>query len=145
MVNNMKKTLLLLFLILILSLTLAACGGAKSSDAQTSQVDLSSLPVDLTVQQVNEIRNNPDVVLIDVREQWEYNAGHIPNVKLIPLGTIPNRLQEIPKDKFVVMTCHTGNRSNQATKFLRANGYNNVHNMLGGIAAWEKAKLPVEK
>ena len=142
----MKKTLPIFLIIALLALTLAACGGGSSpAEAPAKQVDLSSLPVDLTVQQVNEIRNNPDVVLIDVREQWEYDAGHIPNVKLIPLGQLPNRMSEIPKDKFVVMTCRSGNRSGQATKFLREQGFDNVHNMQGGIAAWQKAGLPVEK
>jgi rhodanese-related sulfurtransferase len=143
----MKKTFPILLILALLALTLAACGGASApaAEAPANQVDLSSLPVNLTVQQVNEIRNNPDVVLIDVREQWEYDAGHIPNVKLIPLGELPNRVNEIPKDKFVVMTCRSGNRSGQATKFLRDKGFDNVHNMQGGIVAWQKAGFPVEK
>ncbi len=140
----MKKTIFSLLVILLLAAVVAACGGGSASE-QAAQVDLASLPVDLTVQQVNAIRNNPDVVLIDVREQWEYDEGHIPNVKLIPLGELPNRLNEIPKDKFVVMTCRSGNRSGQATKFLRSQGFDNVHNMQGGILAWQKAGLPVEK
>ena len=144
---SMKKTLSILLIIALLAITLAACGGASApaAEAPAKQVDLSSLPVDLTVQQVNEIKNNPDVVLIDVREQAEYDAGHIPNVKLIPLGQLPNRVSEIPKDKFVVMTCRSGNRSGRATRFLRDQGFDNVHNMEGGIVAWQNAGLPVEK
>ncbi|HID35374.1 MAG TPA: rhodanese-like domain-containing protein [Anaerolineae bacterium] len=142
----MKQTLLALLLFLLLAALLAACGGASApaTDAAAS-VDLASLPVDLTVEQVNAIRNHPDVVLIDVREQWEYDEGHIPNIKLVPLGQLPNRLNEIPKDKFVVMTCRSGNRSNQAAQFLRQQGFDNVHNMQGGILAWQQAGLPVEK
>jgi len=141
----MKKVFILFLLTLLLATVVSACGGAATSPEQAAQVDLASLPVDLTVEQVNAIRNHPDVVLIDVREQWEYDAGHIPNVKLIPLGELPQRINEIPKDKFVVMTCRSGNRSNQATQFLRKQGFDNVHNMEGGILAWEKAGLPVEK
>ncbi len=141
----MKKVFILFLLTLLLATVVSACGGAATSPEQAAQVDLASLPVDLTVEQVNAIRNHPDVVLIDVREQWEYDAGHIPNVKLIPLGELPQRINEIPKDKFVVMTCRSGNRSNQATQFLRKRGFDNVHNMEGGILAWEKAGLPVEK
>ncbi len=141
----MKKTLLSLLLFLLLAALLAACGGADAPATDAASVDLASLPVDLTVEQVNAIRNQPDVVLIDVREQWEYDEGHIPGVKLIPLGQLPNRLNEIPKDKFVVMTCRSGNRSNQATQFLRQQGFDNVHNMQGGILAWQQAGLPVEK
>ena len=139
-----KKTLIAVLLLMsLLMLGLAACGGGSQKTEQ--QVDLTSLPVDLTVQQVADIKDHPDVVLIDVREPWEYNEGHIPGVKLIPLGQLTNKLDEIPKDKFVVMTCRSGNRSNQATQFLRSQGFDNVHNMLGGILAWQKAGLPVEK
>ncbi len=139
-----KKTLIaILLLISLLMMALAACGGGSQKTEQ--QVDLTSLPVDLTVQQVAEIKDHPDVVLIDVREPWEYNEGHIPGVKLIPLGQLSDKLDEIPKDKFVVMTCRSGNRSGQATQFLRSQGFDNVHNMLGGILAWQKAGLPVEK
>ncbi len=139
-----KKTLIAVLLLMsLLMLALAACGGGSQKTEQ--QVDLTSLPVDLTVQQVADIKDHPDVVLIDVREPWEYNEGHIPGVKLIPLGQLTNKLDEIPKDKFVVMTCRSGNRSNQATQFLRSQGFDNVHNMLGGILAWQKAGLPVEK
>ena len=47
--------------------------------------------------------------------------------------------------KFVVMTCRSGNRSGRATRFLRDQGFDNVHNMQGGIVAWQNAGLPVEK
>ena len=141
----MKKTLFSLLVILLFASLLAACGGSAPAAEKAPEVDLTALPVDLTVQQVNAIRNHPDVVLIDVREQWEYDAGHIPDVKLIPLGELPNRLDEIPQDKFVVMTCRSGNRSNQAAQFLRSKGFDNVHNMQGGILAWQQAGFPVEK
>jgi len=141
----MKKRFPLFLILAFLVLVLAACGGSKAPAAEAPQVDLASLPVDLTVQQVADIMNNPDVVLIDVREPSEYAAGHIPGVKLIPLGTLPGRVNEIPRDKFVVMTCRSGHRSSQATKFLRDQGFDNVHNMMGGISAWKQAGLPVEK
>jgi len=141
----MKKSLLSLFFFLLFGMVAAGCGRSAPAAEPATQIDLNSLPVDLTVQQVYDIRHHPDVVLIDVREQWEYDAGHIPNVKLIPLGELPNRLDEIPKDKFVVMTCRSGNRSNQATRFLRSQGFSNVHNMKGGILAWQEAGYPIEK
>ena len=141
----MKTKTLLLILILLLAISVAACGGKQATSAPSASIDLATLPVDITVQQVDAIRTMPEVLLIDVREQWEYDEGHLPGITLMPMNSIPNRLDKISKDKFVVITCHTGNRSSQVTKFLRDNGFDNVHNMLGGIAAWEKAKLPVEK
>ena len=85
-----------------------------------------------------------DVVLIDVREQSEYDEVHIPDITLIPLGTIPDSLDQIPTDKTVIVTCRSGNRSGQATEFLRQQGFDNVHNMEGGIVAWQAAGHAVE-
>ena len=104
-----------------------------------------NLPDTVDPQTVAQIKDRADVVVFDVREQVEYDEGHIPGVTLIPLGEVANRLSEIPKDKTVIMTCRSGNRSGQATDFLRQNGYTNVHNMEGGIVAWQQAGLPVDK
>ncbi|MEM7531462.1 MAG: rhodanese-like domain-containing protein [Chloroflexota bacterium] len=57
---------------------------------------------------------------------------------------MPNNLQEIPTDKTVILTCRSGNRSGKATDFLRQQGYTNVHNMAGGILAWQQAGYAVE-
>ena len=138
-----RRSPFLIILLIAILIPLVAC---SSQGAQApSEVDLSALPDTVTPQQVNEIRNHPDVVVIDVREPWEYNEGHIPGVKLIPLGTLPDRMNEIPKDKTVILTCRSGNRSGQAFRFLREQGFDNVHNMEGGILAWEKQGLPVER
>ena len=139
----MSRTLRLTFLLGLLALLLAACGAAAAPAA--TQVDLASLPVNIDVTQAASLLNNPNVVFVDVREQNEYDAGHIPGVKLIPLGSVPDRMSEIPKDKTVVAVCHSGNRSGQATDFLRKQGYTNVHNMTGGMTAWSQAGNPVEK
>jgi rhodanese-related sulfurtransferase len=108
-------------------------------------VNLAQLPETIDVATANALRDNPDVVLIDVREQEEYDAGHIPGVKLIPLGQLQQRLAEIPTDKTVVVTCRSGNRSGQGAVLLRQSGFSRVHNMDGGILAWEAAGLPVER
>ncbi len=142
--------ILVLALAGLLAVGLAACGGsaapaAPAAGAAAAQVDLASLPVNIDVKQAASLLNNPNVVFVDVREQSEYNAGHIPGIKLIPLGTVPDRMSEIPKDKTVVAVCHSGNRSKQATDYLRQNGFTNVHNMLGGMTAWEQGGNPIEK
>ena len=85
------------------------------------------------------------MVLIDVREDSEYAEGHIPGATLIPLGQIPDRLDEIPTDKTVVAVCRSGNRSGQATDYLREQGFDNVHNMEGGMNAWSQAGYEIEK
>lgn len=142
--------------IAILFIFAAGCAGttpAPAGDNQTTNEDTKrsdvvetelNLPLEVSVNEVEALRQREDVVLIDVREDWEYDEGHIPGVQLIPLGDLPQRMSEIPADKTIVAVCRSGNRSGQATNFLRQQGYNNVHNMTGGMNAWEEAKLPVE-
>lgn len=138
---NLRPIAVLILLVLLLAL--AACGGTAAPKGAAP--DLSSLPVDVTVDQAVGLLDNPNVVFIDVREQDEYDAGHIPGVQLIPLGSVPSRLGEIPKDKTVIAVCRSGNRSSQATKYLRDQGFDNVHNMTGGMNQWSQAGHPVEK
>jgi rhodanese-related sulfurtransferase len=143
----MNRRLLALGLLSLILSILVACGGGSTdtSPLQSAELDLSSLSVDLGVSDVNSLRDNPNVALIDVREQYEYDEGHIPGVTLIPLGTIPNRLNEIPTDKEVIFVCRSGNRSNQATQFLQQQGFDNVHNMLGGMNAWVEEGYNTER
>lgn len=134
------------FTLIIFALALAACSGqAAPEPAAPEDIDIANLPADVDVKTAAALQDNPEVVLIDVREQWEYDQGHIPGITLIPMGEVSNRLSEIPKDKTVILTCRSGNRSGQVTDFLRDNGYDNVHNMTGGIVAWENAGLAVEQ
>lgn len=138
----------LLFLVLLLTSILVACGGGEAvapAAVENDGIELSQLPQTIDVETVQALQNRDDVLLIDVREQWEYDEKHIPNITLIPMGEVPNRLDEIPKDKTVILTCRSGNRSGQVTDFLRQNGYANAHNMEGGIIAWEEAGYEVEK
>ncbi|MCO6449938.1 MAG: rhodanese-like domain-containing protein [Caldilineales bacterium] len=141
----MKRILPIAFLLLTLALLLVACGGAADNAPVAEAVDPASLPVTVQAADVNALLDNPDVVLIDVREPDEYAAGHIPGATLIPLGSIPSRMSEIPADKTVIAVCRSGNRSGQATQFLRDQGFDNVHNMDGGMIAWEQAGYQVEK
>lgn len=145
-----RSSFLLIIALVVLALTLTACGGAASTpqavapSSQAAAPDLASLPVNLSVDQAASLLNNPDVVFLDVREQDEYDAGHIPGVTLIPLGSVPSRMNEIPKDKTVIAVCRSGNRSSQATQYLRDQGFDNVHNMNGGMNEWAQAGHPVE-
>jgi len=82
-------------------------------------------------------------VLVDVREQNEYDQEHIAGSILIPLSEFQERYEELPKDKELVMQCRSGARSGQATEFLNAQGYTAV-NMAGGILAWAAAEFETE-
>ncbi|MDX2268881.1 MAG: molybdopterin-synthase adenylyltransferase MoeB [Bryobacter sp.] len=77
-----------------------------------------------------------DFLLLDVREPHEYQIASIPKAQLIPLGTLPNRLTELPKDARIVCHCKSGMRSAKAVDLLKQSGFTNVANMKGGILAW---------
>ena len=141
--KNLKILLPLLALILIL----AACGGQADTAVapEAPAISLEELGTEVDVQTVYDIQDRDDVYVIDVREQSEYDEKHIPGVTLLPMSEIQGRVNEIPTDKEVILTCRSGNRSGQVTQFLQQNGFDNVHNMQGGIVAWEQAGLPVEK
>jgi phage shock protein E len=138
-----QKSLVLL-IVLIATLMLAACGGSSAPAASGDAISLADLPTNIDAKMVNQLREREDVILVDVREDWEYAAGHIPGTVLIPLGQLSSRLSEIPMDKTVIAVCRSGNRSDQATALLKQRGFT-VHNMLGGMLAWEQAKYAVER
>jgi len=83
----------------------------------------------------NMIDNEEDFQLIDVREQNEYDFTNIGG-DLIPLGTIPDNIDKISKNKKVIMQCRSGKRSADAIAFLQQHGFDNLYNLSGGILAW---------
>jgi adenylyltransferase/sulfurtransferase len=74
--------------------------------------------------------------LIDVREPFEYEIARIDGAKLIPLGEIAERTEELQREQPIVVHCHSGTRSAQAVRLLQQRGFNNVYNLQGGIDAW---------
>lgn len=74
--------------------------------------------------------------LIDVRQPWEYERGHIAGSTLIPMHTIPLRLSELDRHADLVVICEHGARSMQVAMFLENNGFGSIHNLVGGISAW---------
>ena len=87
---------------------------------------------------------NDDALVLDVREDKEFAAGHILKAKHIPLGQLANRIKEIEKFKTkpVLVTCRSGQRSARACGMLKKAGFETVYNQAGGIIAWERANLP---
>lgn len=78
----------------------------------------------------------PAPLLIDVREPWEYAHCHIEGSQLIPLQTIPSRVEEVPQDRDIVLVCHHGNRSQRVAQWLEQAGYSRLFNLRGGVEAW---------
>ena len=126
-------------------LVLAACGGGGTEATAEDTIDLNTLGSDIDVETAHALHGNPNVFMLDVREPDEYAAGHIPGITLIPMGEIIDRLNEIPTDQEVIVTCRTGNRSAQIADYLNANGeHGEVANLEGGIIQWAAEGLPYE-
>jgi rhodanese-related sulfurtransferase len=88
--------------------------------------------------------DGPKPYLLDVREPWEYLAGHVPGAQLIPLGELEQRVSEVPRNREVLAICHSGQRSLAAAGYLQQLGYTAVSNVDGGTAAWIERGYPTE-
>jgi hydroxyacylglutathione hydrolase len=84
------------------------------------------------------------VQVIDVRGASEWESGHLPGAPNIPLATLAARLDEVQRDRPVVVQCQSGGRSAIAASLLRAKGVKDVLNLSGGLSAWREAGLPIE-
>ena len=84
----------------------------------------------------------PQPVLLDVREPWEFAACHIATSILMPLQSVPARYTELARDAEIVVICHHGARSFQACMFLEQNGFSVITNLQGGVAAWARDVNP---
>jgi hydroxyacylglutathione hydrolase len=91
------------------------------------------------VGELAELMNGGKVTVIDVRAQSEWDEGHIPGVRNIPLGHIAEHAEELAKEGPLVLHCQGGGRSSIAASVLRGQGLDNVANLAGGYQAWEKA------
>jgi adenylyltransferase/sulfurtransferase len=112
------------------------CGVAPAA----TEVAMSTTNSNETETDVKELKRKidakDDFFLLDVREPNEYQIGKIPGSTLIPLGEVPQRVTEIPRDKEIIVHCKMGGRSAKAAAFLRQQGYTNVKNLKGGILDW---------
>jgi rhodanese-related sulfurtransferase len=96
---------------------------------------------DISVQQAMTMQSQ-GAFFLDVRQPDEWTQSHIQGATLIPLGDLPNRLKEVPKDKMVIVVCRTGVRAEQGRNILLSAGYTQVARMTGGITAWQAQGYP---
>src|SRR5438094_2096423 len=97
----------------------------------------------ISARQLHEmISGGKKIALVDVREPFEFEIARIPNSQLIPLGTIAERLAEIPRTKTTVVMCKSGVRSARVIEFLRGQGFENLLNLEGGLDAWREEVDP---
>lgn len=85
----------------------------------------------------DHLRNcNSQPLLLDVREQWEYQYCHIEHSVLIPMGEIAQQLEKLDRKQETIVICHHGIRSRHITSFLESQNFTNVINLTGGVEAW---------
>jgi rhodanese-related sulfurtransferase len=98
---------------------------------------------ELTPAQVNEALADDEVALVDVREQYEWDAGRIPGARHIELERLASRADTVPTDRPIVFVCRLGVRSAMAMQAFRASGWDAYH-LGGGIQRWADEGLPIE-
>jgi rhodanese-related sulfurtransferase len=86
-----------------------------------------------------------EIHLVDVREKMEFAGGRVSGASSIPLGELEERHKELDHSKPIYVMCRTGRRSGEAQRKLKALGFTNVINVAGGIEAWRKEDLPLER
>jgi phage shock protein E len=109
---------------------------------QTGKPADVSLPPEITVAQASQKRDQGAFIL-DVREPDEWTQVHIPGATLIPLGSLSTRLNEVPKDREVVVVCRSGNRSKQGRDILLNAGFTRATSMEGGVNQWQVQGLAI--
>lgn len=127
----MKRILPLFFSLLLL---FTGCGGSTADNSYQQ----------ITQEEAKEMMDTQEVIILDVREQNEYDSGHIPGAVLLPVGTIDEDTAAavIPeKDSTVLVYCRSGNRSKTASSALAELGYTNIYEF-GGINTWPYATSP---
>jgi adenylyltransferase/sulfurtransferase len=116
------------------------CGIGRGEEVQGFAEDDS---LEISVEDFNELRTkNGKIVVLDVREPHEYQICNLEGAKLIPLGELPERVNELDTADDIIVHCHSGGRSLQATRFLRNMGFKKVKNLKGGIDAWAEKYDP---
>ena len=112
------------------------CGVAPSAPEVAVSGTIDNETVTTVVDLKKKMDAKEDFFLLDVREPNEFQIGRIPGSTLIPLGEVPQRLNEIPRDKEIIVHCKMGGRSAKAAQYLRQQGYQRVKNLKGGILDW---------
>jgi phage shock protein E len=105
-----------------------------------------SQPRNITSTQARELMaKDKKVVLLDVRTPEEYQQAHLHGAQLIPLGELERRVQEVPRDRPLLVYCAVGARSVSAAGLLSARGYRDIYQMSDGLVGWYKNGYPIER
>jgi rhodanese-related sulfurtransferase len=106
-------------------------------DAKKAESGAAEVPLEISPREAVEVlKKGKGVLLVDVREAWEYEICRIAGAKLIPMGAIPAHLQELDTDDEVICYCHHGMRSMDVAVWLRGQGVRGARSLAGGIEGW---------
>jgi rhodanese-related sulfurtransferase len=117
--------------------------GASAADAQVKQSGSSALPAEISVSEAAQMRTE-GALMLDVREQLEWDEFHMPDARLIPLAQLENRMSDLPKDRDIIVVCRSGNRSAQGRDILLQAGFTRVTSMAGGMNEWKANGFPTQ-
>lgn len=128
MFKSLVKIFLLIFLagLLLTTVAMAAMQNISATDMQRI------------------IKQTPDIYLLDVRTLGEYTQKRIKGAHLIPIDQVQKRINEIPKNRPIIVYCETGMRSSQVGRYLDSLGYRDVANLSQGIMGWQVRGYPIE-
>jgi rhodanese-related sulfurtransferase len=101
-------------------------------------------PPRVTVQQAKDLIAHGDPVILDVREPWEFDDGHLPGAVSVPQADLLSRIDELPRDRQLLVVCQSGARSRQAARFLSGQGFRAICDLIGGTTQWQESGELVE-
>ena len=124
-----------LIALLFFNISLAGC---KTQEAKPASI------TNVTADEVYKmLSSNKGYFILDVRSKEEFDSGHIEGAYLIPVSELENRLEELPRDKPIIVHCGSGSRSTSAANILLEKGFKEIFNMAGGITEWQNKGFPV--
>ena len=91
------------------------------------------------------MEKNKDIFLLDVRTPQENSQARLPGTKLIPINEFERRINEVPRNKTILVYCAVGSRSKPVAEYLSKNGYKNVYNMSDGLVGWYRNGFPLQR
>ncbi len=100
-----------------------------------------SYPLEIALEEA-VAKRDAGALLLDVRTLSEWNEYHVPGSTLIPLDTLAARLDELPRDREIIVVCRSGNRSAQGRDILRGAGFTTVTSLTGGLSNWKARGYP---
>lgn len=122
-------------------LLLAFSAGAMLSACAPQQKTAEGLPAEISVAEGHE-RYGSGAFILDVRTPEEWAEFHVEGSTLIPLAELAQRVNEVPKDREIVVVCRSGNRSQQGREILKSAGFSQVTSMAGGLTEWRSSGFP---